>query len=141
MALPKHAQAQAHRFCQQLTIVVSDSNSFESAGIFLRNHPTRLTELHADILLTRQHKWIIYAYVLVQGQDSKRLHFVEFSPTEPCKSDDLKEHIKEQHEELLRAHKNNVICSGFAATLRKEGVSEPLLLSMIECCEEAIKAA
>ena len=139
MALPKHAQAQAHRFCQQLTIVVSDSNRFESAGIFLRNHPTRLTELHADILLTRQHLWTIYAYVLVQGQDSKRLHFVEFSPTEPCKSDDLKHHIKEQHEELLRQHKNNVVCSGFAATLIKGGISEALLLSMVEYCDEAIK--
>ena len=122
---------------KKMAIVCSSNNRFENAAIFRGKHLTLLSKSEAHALLNLEHKWLIFAFVLVQGECAKRLHHISIKSS-PCKTDDLQGHTKEAHEELLRSHKNNVISSGFIATLR-EDIEDSELMRMIEITEQLIE--
>lgn len=123
---------------KKMAIVCSANNRFENAAIFRGKRLTALSKSEAHALLNLEHKWLIFTFILVQGQGAKRLHHISIKSS-PCKSDDLQEHTKEAHNELLGSHKNNVISSGFIATLR-EDIEDSDLMRMIEITEQLIEA-
>lgn len=122
---------------KKMAIVCSTNNRFENAAIFSGKRLTALSTSEADALLKLEHSWLIFTFVLVRGEGAKRLHHISIK-SPPCKSDDLQEHTKEAHNELLRSHKNNVISSGFIATLR-EDIEDSELMRMIEITEQLIE--
>lgn len=124
---------------KKMAIVCSTNNSFENAAIFSGKRLTVLSKNEADALLNLEHQWLIFAFVLVQGEGAKRLHHISIKSS-PCKSDDLQDYVKEAHEELLRSHKNNVFSSGFIATLRDD-IEDSELMRMIEITEQLIEAS
>lgn len=122
---------------KKMAIVCSTNNSFENAAIFRGKRLTALSKSEAHALLNLEHKWLIFTFVLVQGEGARRLHHISIKSS-PCKSDDLQEHTREAHNDLLRSHKNNVISSGFIATLR-EDIEDSELMRMIEITEQLIE--
>ena len=122
---------------KKMAVVCSANNRFENAAIFSGKRLTTLSKSEAHALLNLEHKWLIFTFVLVQGEGVKRLHHTSIKSS-PCKSDDLQEHTKEAHNELLRSHKNNVISSGFIATLR-EDIEDSELMLMVEITEQLIE--
>lgn len=124
---------------KKMAIVCSTNNRFENAAIFSGKRLTTLSKSEAHALLNLEHRWLIFTFVLVQGEGVKRLHHISIKSS-PCKSDDLQEHTKEAHNELLRSHKNNVISSGFIATLR-EDIEDSELMRMVEITEQLIEAS
>ena len=124
---------------RKMASVCSTNNRFENAAIFSGKHLTALSNSEAHALLSLEHKWLIFAFVLVQGEGAKRLHHIGIKSS-PCKSDDLQEHTKEVHNELMRSHKNGVISSGFVATLR-EDIEDGELMRMIEITEQLIEVS
>lgn len=79
---------------RKMAIVCSANNRFENAAVFRGKRLTALSKSEAHALLNLEHKWLIFTFVLVQGEGAKRLHHISIKSS-PCKSDDLQEHTKE----------------------------------------------
>ena len=87
---------------KKMAIVCSANNRFENAAIFSGKRLTTLSKSEAHALLNLEHRWLIFTFVLVQGEGVKRLHHTSIKSS-PCKSDDLQEHTKEAHNEYCEA--------------------------------------